>query len=61
MQFRDLKINDKFTTKNTGSVVYTKVPEEKASCCQIRCNARHQETNTVKVFRPLDEVTKVEK
>lgn len=60
MQFKDLGINDQFT-KQGSPVVYTKVPEQKVSCCKVSCNAKDLRTNTNVVFRPLDEVTKVEK
>lgn len=60
MKFKDLKINDVFV-KDGQNAQYTKVPEQKASCCKIKCNAKRNSDNQEVVFRPLDEVNKVEK
>lgn len=60
MKFKDLKINDVFV-KNGQNAEYTKVPEVRVSCCKIKCNAKRNVDNTEAVFRPLDEVVKIEK
>lgn len=60
MHFKDLQINDVFI-KNGGSTQYTKVPETRVSCCKVTCNARSVQDHSEAVFRPLDEVTKIEK
>lgn len=60
MQFKDLRINDVFI-KSGEDTQYTKVPEIRISCCKIKCNAKNITNNADAVFRPLDEVTKIEK
>jgi hypothetical protein len=60
MKFKDLSVNDVFTV-NGQSVQYMKVPEERVSCCKIGCNAKTVSDQQSAVFRPLDEVTKIEK
>lgn len=58
MKFKDLKINDVFV-KDGQTTKFTKVPEERISCCKIGCNAKAVEGGQCAVFRPLDEVKKL--
>ncbi len=60
MQFKDLSINDIFV-KPGQNAQYTKVPEVRVSCCKVKCNAKRKLDNADAVFRPLDEVTRLEK
>lgn len=59
MQFKDLNNGDVFI-KQGKSAEYTKVPEQRISCCKVKCNAKRNTDNAEIVFRPLDEVVKVE-
>lgn len=60
MQFKELAINDVFV-KQGQNAQYTKVPEERVSCCKVKCNAKRKMDSADAVFRPLDEVTRIEK
>lgn len=60
MKFKDLNIGDIFVVKGQ-TAEYKKVPEERVSCCKIGCNAKAVADQQSAVFRPLEEVTKIEK
>ena len=60
MKFKDLSVNDTFVRQGQ-TLEYTKVPEERVSCCKVGCNAKAVITGQCEVFRPLDEVNKIEK
>jgi len=58
MKFKDLRVTEKFY-KAGSEQKYEKVPERRVSCCKVKCNAKTVEGKEV-VFKPLDEVTKIE-
>lgn len=60
MKFKDLAVGDIFV-KQDQAAQYKKVPEQRISCCKIKVNAIRQTDNAQIVFRPLDEVVKIEK
>jgi hypothetical protein len=60
MKFKDVKLNDVFV-KQGQNEQFKKVAEQRVSCCKIKCNAKSITSQKDAVFRPLDEVTKIEK
>lgn len=59
MKFKDLKIDDVFV-KSGDSKQYVKVKEQRITCCKVKLNCKTVEGNSTAVFKPLDEVTKIE-
>ncbi len=58
MHFKDLAINDVFCREGQNAQ-YAKVPEIRVSCCKVKCNAKKRDTEEEAVFRPLDQVVKI--
>jgi len=59
MKFKDLRVTEKFY-KQGSNTEYEKVPERRVSCCKVKCNAKTLHEGKEIVFKPLDEVTKIE-
>ena len=58
MKFKDLAIQDVFTREGQNAQ-FVKAPEVRVSCCKVRCNAKKRDSDEEVVFRPLDEVVKI--
>ena len=59
MKFKDLRISEKFYKQGSNDK-YEKVPERRVSGCKVKCNAKTVAEQKEVVFKPLDEVTKIE-
>jgi hypothetical protein len=51
-QFKDVSVGTSFTK---GGVIYTKIEDERISCCQV-WNSQNVETKEKSMTLPLDEV-----
>lgn len=56
MKFHELAVGEKFKFNN---IEFVKVPEERISCCKVKCNCQNCSTGDKIVLKPLDEVEKV--
>lgn len=56
MKFHELSVGEKFKFNN---LEFTKIPEERVSCCKVKWNGENVSTGEKIVFKPLDEVEKV--
>lgn len=55
MKFYEVGVGTDFKTPNDNTV-YTKVQEERISCCKVKLNAINKTTNESIVFKPMDDV-----
>lgn len=60
MLFKDLSVGDVFV-KDGQNAQYVKVQEVRVSCCKVKVNAVRKTNNEEVVFKPLDQVTRIEK
>jgi len=58
MKFHELAVGEYFKFNNQE---FLKVPEERISCCKVKCNCQNTSTSERVVLKPLDEVEKVVK
>ena len=56
MKFHELSVGEKF---KFNIQEFTKVPEERISCCKIKFNCQNCGTGDRVVLNPLDDVEKV--
>lgn len=55
MKFYEIGVGTDFTEENSD-VVYTKVKEQRISCCKVKVNAVNKDTKEEKVFKPMTTV-----
>lgn len=56
MKFYELAVGEKFTANGSE---FTKIPEERISCCQIKWNAENNTSKDKVVMKPMDDVERV--
>lgn len=56
MKFHELSVGEKFKFNENE---FTKIKEERVSCCKIKWNCENSSTGEKIVLKPLDEVEKV--
>lgn len=57
MKFHELAVGEKFKFNDAE---FTKIPEERVSCCKIKWNCENVSTGEKIVLKPLDQVEKIE-
>lgn len=57
MQFHELNVNDKFVIKDQPDIIYTRIQDNRVSCCKV-LNATNPQNQQVFIV-PASEVTKV--
>lgn len=55
MKFYEIGVGTNFKIADDPNV-YTKVKEERITCCKVKVNAVQQDNNEEKVFKPMQEV-----
>ena len=55
MKFYEVGVGTDFQKAN-DTTIYTKVKEERISCCKVKCNAINKQTNESIVFKPMDDI-----
>ena len=56
MKFYELAVGEKFTSNGNE---FTKIPEERVSCCQIKWNAENSVTKEKVVVKPMENVERL--
>lgn len=55
MKFYEIGVGSDFTVPNKNTV-YTKVKEQRITCCKVKLNAVEKDTQKEIVFKPMQEV-----
>lgn len=55
MKFYEIGVGTDFTVDDNPTV-YTKVKEERISCCKVKVNAIQKDNSENQVFKPMTEV-----
>lgn len=56
MKFHELAVGEQFKFNNQE---FTKIPEQRVSCCKIKHNCENISTGEKVVLKPLDDVEKI--
>lgn len=60
MKFYEIPVGTKFTVQDHQNTVFSKVKEERISCCKVKVNALNESTQEQIVFKPMQDVEVVD-